>query len=91
MSRRDSVIADSPPRDGREWDCQCARCGSSTDFVICENCGGDGCSQCGGRTGFLLCLSSTEWCETHPLPERDEVKRGAIEWFVVERAEGSNG
>lgn len=37
-----SVIADWPPRDGQEWDCQCARCGSSVDD-------GESCWQCFGE------------------------------------------
>lgn len=33
-----TVIAEFPPNDGREWDCQCARCGSSAMHVDCWNC-----------------------------------------------------
>lgn len=40
MSERnsESVIAQYPPSDGREWDCQCARCGSSCDWSDCWDC-----------------------------------------------------
>lgn len=31
-----------PENDGAEWDAFCARCGSSTDSVQCEACGGEG-------------------------------------------------
>lgn len=34
----DSVIKHLPPSDGRDWDCQCARCGSSCEFVDCYEC-----------------------------------------------------
>jgi hypothetical protein len=37
-----SVIADHQPYDGRQWACQCARCGSSVERVECENCRGEG-------------------------------------------------
>lgn len=38
----DNVIQPLPPSDGRDWDCQCARCGSSCDSDACEYCDGDG-------------------------------------------------
>lgn len=38
----DTVIAVNSPHDGRNWDCQCARCGASMDWEECSNCGGDG-------------------------------------------------
>lgn len=37
-----TVIAPRPPADGRDWDCMCARCGSSMTHVDCDECGGDG-------------------------------------------------
>lgn len=36
--RIDSIVAERPPRDGDEWDCQCARCGSSVDWTRCDQC-----------------------------------------------------
>lgn len=42
-----SVIADSPPADGRDWKCQCARCGSSMFSEPCGRCGGEGTTDCG--------------------------------------------
>lgn len=32
------VIQPFPPRDGNEWECQCARCGSSADWRECGEC-----------------------------------------------------
>lgn len=37
-----TLIGPNPPHDGRDYDCCCARCGSSLDFETCEQCGGDG-------------------------------------------------
>lgn len=42
MSEPTTIIGDFPPQDGREWEPQCARCGSSCGFDECENCGGEG-------------------------------------------------
>lgn len=93
----DTVIADHPPQDGRLWDCQCARCGSSCGYVDCYECGGDGyvedddcccadtveCRVCDGRGGWPTCGSDEDWCNDHPAPGREAVEHGAIEWFVV--------
>ena len=38
----ETIIGRYPPQDGREWECQCARCGSSMSFDECETCGGEG-------------------------------------------------
>ncbi len=38
----DVVIAPFPPSDGRDWECQCARCGSSVERRLCEQCDGMG-------------------------------------------------
>lgn len=55
----DSVIAKHPPNDGRDWDCQCARCGSSMDWHYCGNCD-DGVvgHDCGEDT--CMCLHPEE-------------------------------
>ncbi len=103
---KDAVIADFPPADGREWDCQCARCGSSVEFDPCEWCDGAGhfeedydeigfraiglrveaCDECVGRGVRHYCVSDREWCEANPSPGREDVKRGAVEWFVSPRS-----
>ena len=42
LRRGRCFIGRSHPRDGRQWDCQCARCGSSMDSESCGRCGGEG-------------------------------------------------
>lgn len=37
-----TFIGSNHPRDGREWDAQCARCGSSLDWHQCDVCEGGG-------------------------------------------------
>lgn len=92
--------------EGLEIDCQCARCGSSCDWQECIECY-DGqyedadcsgvvwmnrCNACEGRGGTQRCMSSHEWCEANPLPGRESVKRGKIEWFTIpERKEVRDG
>jgi hypothetical protein len=94
------TIAENPPNDGREWDCQCARCGSSCYSASCEHCGGSGvddwdegdwdyegpstCDICQGEGGWMVCCSSLEWCEAHPIEGREAVTRGQIEWFTFD-------
>ena len=103
IERAAPIIAPFPPHDGKEWDCQCARCGSSCDSVDCWDCGGEGvtdhdcgddtccclypednveCDTCRGPGHWLQCMSSPEWCEANPLPGREGVERGKVEWFV---------
>lgn len=99
----DAVIADRPPDDGREWDAQCARCGSSVERVVCDACGGDGytveddwdegereedCQDCDGSGGYWRCGSTAAYCNAHPSPGRERVERGAIEWYAVGGARG---
>ena len=101
-----TIIAEDHPYDGRTWDCQCARCGSSVESEPCGACAGEGitapgelyeqdplwydvddyetCSQCGGQGAYLFCISSPEWCEANPLPGRENIKRGQIEWFTLD-------
>lgn len=42
------------------------------------------CDVCDGRGGWHVCLSSPEFCQANPLPGRENVERGKIEWFTVE-------
>lgn len=88
-----------PFNDGREEECQCARCGASTDQVDCDRCHGEGwyegdrfgwdegefitCEECHGRGFFQVCGNDYEWCEAHPMSGRENMKRGLIEWFEL--------
>jgi hypothetical protein len=97
-----SVIGECP-RDQRSWECQCGRCGSSVLSEACEGCGGDGflldpdfdedddeidmCPDCLGRGVFNSCCSSREYCEANPMPGREKIGRGEIEWFTMDLEE----
>ena len=105
MTSANPIIQPLPPNDGKEYDCQCGRCGSSCDSDACETCGGDGwifadywdddedvedecrkCHDCFGNSVTYRCMSSREWCEKNPMPGREDVKRGQIEWFRINTA-----
>ena len=43
------------------------------------------CQYCDGSGVWHTCMSSAEWCEANPLPGREQVERGSIEWFTIER------
>lgn len=45
--------------------------------MLCDFCDGDG--------GWSVCGSGAEWCEANPLPGRESIRRGEVEWFVIER------
>lgn len=96
-TERISVIAAHPTPEmyapGLEIDCCCARCGSSIYSEPCGECedGFDGhpeenvtCQYCDGTGVWHQCISSAEWCQANPLPGREDVERGAIEWFTLE-------
>jgi hypothetical protein len=74
-------------------------CGACEDGYSDHDCGEDccpcldpepnvTCSVCAGCGGWWICLSSSEWCETNPLPGREGVERGKIEWFTIEARDG---
>jgi hypothetical protein len=85
---------------GLEIDCQCARCGSSVYSERCDYCedgfifdtgpasGPDYyaelCPECDGNPVSHYCLSSPEWCQANPLPGREHVERGQLEWLTLE-------
>jgi hypothetical protein len=52
------------------------------DFIPCPHCLGDPVSY--------RCLSTAEWCKANPLPGREAVARGQIEWFVFRDAKGGS-
>lgn len=95
-----SIIAEVPPDDGREWDCQCARCGSSADHQECTACGGEGyveeqddeigdieyyrCDVCDGHGSWHSCMSSEAYCVGNPIDGRSYIRRGKIEWFTFD-------
>ena len=103
--RSGDLFCARPDNDNRQWENQCARCGSSMTYVDCTNCGGEGvtdhdcgedcccclhpednvpCDICDGEGGWWQCISSPEYCEAHPIPGRETVKRGAVEWYPIE-------
>jgi len=45
------------------------------------------CQHCNGKAVLHQCLSSSAWCERNPLPGREEIERGEIEWFTINQKE----
>lgn len=63
--------------DGHDCGEDCCCCLHPEENMPCQYC---------RATGFWrACCSSIEFCETNPLPGREAVARGEIEWFTVER------
>lgn len=62
--------------DGHDCGEDCCCCLYPEENVVCQYCDGTGV--------WHRCLSSREWCEANPLPGRENVRRGQIEWFTVE-------
>lgn len=71
------------------------RCNQCEDGYSDHDCGDDcccclepelnvPCDLCRGQGGWHTCLSSPEWCEANPLPGREQIKRGEIEWTCSE-------
>jgi len=68
----------------------CARCGCACGWHKCDHCGGTGCCDdefsdvdetldcdvCWGRGGWWECVSSEDWCQSNPLPGREDCLRG---------------
>lgn len=60
--------------DGHDCGDDCCCCLHPEENVVCQYCGGTGTHH--------TCLSTAEWCNANPLPGRENVERGAIEWFA---------
>lgn len=41
------------------------------------------CDICDGRGGWQHCLSGAEWCAANPMPGREGIEQGQIEWFTI--------
>jgi len=94
------AIHEAPLPEWKDYDTQCARCGSSTVWEDCCNCGGEGyiedddwqcpetrpCDWCKTTGGFPLCCSGEEWCTANPIPGREAITHGAIEYFEIVRS-----
>lgn len=65
-AKAETVIAEFPPADGRDWEPQCARCGSSAVHERCEMCGGEGLDghDCGEDCCFCLSPEDNVPCDT---------------------------
>lgn len=55
--------------DGHECGEDSCSCAFPEDNLVCEICNGTG--------SYAVCLSSADWCQSHPLPGRENVARAA--------------
>lgn len=62
--------------DGHDCGEDCCCCLYPEENVTCETCLGHG--------GWNMCLSSPEFCLSNPLPGREKIERGEIEWYAYE-------
>ena len=42
------------------------------------------CHKCDGQGVFRHCASGAAWCEANPMPGREDLPHGAVEWFTTE-------
>ena len=67
MDGKEIVTHISPrhPNDGRRYECQCARCGSSIFWDECEACAGEGVSghDCGEDSCCCEDPEENVWCD----------------------------
>jgi hypothetical protein len=67
----------------KTWDCE-----ECDDGFVEEDWGDDvvaeihdvPCETCDGHGFWWYCANTPEWCEANPLPGREGVERGKIEW-----------
>lgn len=64
--------------DGHECGEDCCCCAYPEPNVLCQHCNGE--------AVWHECVSSPEWCEANPLPGREGVRRGVLEWYTAEGA-----
>ncbi len=45
------------------------------------------CDHCQGHGGWNVCGNTPEWCNANPMPGREGVERGFLEWFTYSERE----
>jgi len=63
-----------------EWDCEDGYREEDWGDDVVANMYTVVCETCQGYGGWHRCMSSPEWCEANPLPGREDVPRGTLEW-----------
>jgi hypothetical protein len=67
--------------DGHDCGDDCCCCLYPEENVTCQYCDGKGI--------WWTCLSSPEFCQANPLPGRENVPRGKVEWFTYPEPKAS--